>query len=97
MVYDYTDSEMLASCALVVCLLVVCDIASSAIRSDYEGHYIQPDVQTHWGAWGSIEWCEEGTFADGFHQSIVPRLGPFGDDTALSSIVRYASCILLLR
>ena len=50
MVYDDTDSKIMASCALVVCLLVVCDIASSA-RSDYEGHFIQPDVQTHWGAW----------------------------------------------
>ena len=84
MFYGYADSKMLVRSALVACHLVVCAVASSP-RSDYTGQIIQPDVQTHWGAWGNIQWCEQDTFAERFNLVIRPPQGAF-EDTGLEGI-----------
>ena len=89
-----TINKMLLRGALVISLSVVCAIFSPP-RSEYEGHLIRPDVQTHWGAWGSIEWCGKGTFARGFNQLIQPSGGLFTDDTALNAIA--LACVWVYR
>ena len=35
-------------------------------RSDFDDAILLPETNTHWGTWGAIEWCPEGTFAMGF-------------------------------
>merc|ERR1719348_2475007 len=69
---------------LNIFLLVASALVPQSWGRDYDA-MIEPYANTHWGSWGPIEFCPEGSFAYGYQMKVEPPCGDC-DDTVLNTI-----------
>ena len=88
-----SDSILVSTMLIVICLLLLCDHGRAYSVPDHRDDQVsvlRPQVPTNWGIWGKKEYCEPGTYVNGF-QLNVGNEEEKNDDTAVNTLLLFCN------